>query len=454
MPSDQSQRDNGDERSREHLVPLVLGVTGFMAGAAALLANIDSVTSNLLNKCIELNLCSPGQHFVSARIRLLSPSDPTTSKLLSLGEDVNPADYLSDFAASVNKQLDFEGIEYAPVNGVSNEGEVDGLPLQTALETGFWDATIGIGWRIAFPIFDVLIGEKEPLNITDINVDVLKTKRDTLPYLQMVTPSDLVGGVLLLNESVHDSVEFHLEYSVLPQGWQNRVSDKPKMSANDICKYMLQTGAIQMSNLKFKTNSMTVNDQINVDFSPALKAEIPDFKFREYRNKLAEIKNGGSKIDPKLAPSGYIEWERKNPLSFTSDRADTALAYGKLISEANSEVLTSAFCAFVPIDPPEGLGGAGEPLKKAKMIKLGLQDKPYTIDIDRFIRLDTGKPYFRAGFFFASDTSGIFDLKLQLKSFNTIVYESNLMRLHLFVPRTTVEQMKLPIDGAEIIPQE
>jgi hypothetical protein len=129
----------------------------------------------------------------------------------------------------------------------------------------------------------------------------------------------------------------------------------------------------------------------------------------------------------------------------------TVLVYGKLISEAGGRSFESAFCAFVHLEPPEGLGDGGFEIQKAKMVKLEFRKTPYTLNFDTVVRLDQGRPYFRSAIFFTSDKSGRFDLVLRLKSFSRIAYESDKMRLHLFVPRATANRMELKVEGKEFI---
>jgi hypothetical protein len=138
---------------------ILIGIAGFIAWSAALLANSDAIVENLSKKCIALAICSPSDRFVSARIKTLSPSDPTTAEVLGT-EGADPAELFAEFTSTSVKQRDFAGVEFSPSEGSANE-TLEGYPFQAPEDLGYLaPEERPSGWRIGYPILDFLIGAR------------------------------------------------------------------------------------------------------------------------------------------------------------------------------------------------------------------------------------------------------------------------------------------------------
>ncbi len=418
---------------RRWLKAKVIGMILFVGGLAVFLGNVESIGKLVRGWCVEVGFCSPGNHFINARLQLADPSSPDVDRLFPF-DGFSLDHYVAPFNVEALKNSSDSLVEFRMRGGPNGWGTLDGMPYQIITpQMGYWDPfESAFGWKLGLPIVDLLLAEKgKPVDVTDFEIEVVRSIEDVKPYVQIVTTGRDVFRFLLVNESKYENVNINISFGI-----------------NDViysCGELDRAVEFDRSDLLFELNEISLGDSKLVDLSAQLRLVLDDFDHREYR-----MMEKGIEQSAKLgsAPSGYHAWlsrkldrEALNLASYP----ETAAVYGFLEASADDEEYKTRFCADVPIDPPEGVGGGGIALDKGQIVKLRKTNAPYIETYDISNRLDEDDPHYRTAIMFFAEESGAYEIRLVAKSFGRKIYESDLMRLNIFIPKTTYQEMDLDI---------
>jgi hypothetical protein len=377
----------------------VVAITAVAAGAAALLSNTDQIIENLTTKCIAFSLCSPSDHFVSARVTLVNPNDGTVPSIFGAAF---PSEILSDYSAiSIRRPL-FEGIEYVPSVGGPNETTIDAKPLQAPEHYFFGPEGSFFEWRIGFPILDLLIGANSPINITDTELYISRSELDQTPYVQVVNNDDDFSTITLVNESTFPTVQSNLEFSIADDSWKAQQTNRrgEQKTNRELCKELIASKKLDVSDLRFKTKPVEISDERKIDLREKLRQVVPDLDYRAFQRSYylngdtleKARKHGFSGKEP----AGFKDWEKSHPvLEGNDNRSDKLLVFGRVISSSENNHHETLFCNFLTIGPPVDKGAGPFEPKIEKQVKLEIRPTPYILRFDTVARLEPAKPYFR-----------------------------------------------------------
>lgn len=435
--------DNNDKKGRS-LSPVIIasGIGAIIGGVATFASNVDVISNKGIEQCINFGLCSSGSHYMNFSISTLSPESGEVGNIFQVEGD-EPMYILAPYNLSLEYVENRASHAIDLQNGVTGFGSVASMPYQLADNPAYWaPEEVYSGWKLGFPILDLIAAEKgKPVDITGVKIDVLSSEVDNVAYTQLVAPLLEFGGVLLVNESVHEKIIVDLSFDI--------VSESEKYSSCRDVKFN-EGPAEEIRNREFShsiKNIGVINTEV-VSLESFLKKAVKEFDYYKYRNDLAHVYGGYSFASVKREhgdipepPNGYLKWELDNPYDF--DGALSLLAtrsiYGVIRSSSADGMGTfeSFFCADIPLDPPEGLGGGGILFDDSKRVSLEFSEKPYQIDYNVKYRMDEHEPHFRTALMFTSESSGYFRIRIQIISFDRVLYTSDEIKLRTFVPKTT-----------------
>lgn len=422
------------------LVAGVATLATFVGGAAAFLADADTIASRLGDRCIEWGVCEPGTHFVNGQVRIAPPQSPEISALFGTGDEtIEPL--VQQFTAAEIKGSSFSGMIVELAGGPGGQGERLGRPFQQGRQLGSFDpSTMDIGWKLGFPILDILIAEKgQAVDITTLDIDVLSYQRDETPYVQALTTYYNVGKILLVNESVHQQVKGKIEFTIL--------GENPfQLEESAGCSDPNNWKDPDFKRLEYRLDVPAFSSEHIVDLGTFLAKELADFNLRNYRVLEHAHEDSDGPLPPK--PTGYDEWNRG--YDYEAMR-ESIIVYGRLVSEAvSAPQYESLFCVEVVVDPSD-LGAGEINYQLGHTVELDAKTPPFTQTIDAMVRLDGDAPHYRTALLFHAKESGFYDITMAAKSFDRTVYKTNPMRLHVFVPKTTFAGLKLTITAGESV---
>ena len=404
-----------------------LAVSVFIGGLATFLSNFDSALANIQGKCIELNICSPGDYFVNVSIQSMRPSELQSLNLLpdDLGSSLGSTflDYSGGFAKTDN----FRGLDFSP-DFSSKFPKENGIPIQSGSQY----------WKYGVPILDVFVTQNgKRADITRIEVKVENAKRNLTPYVSLDARHDPRVSIQLDNESANPSVDVFLEFNI--------IGDRPgRCETIDFATENNQGGT--GPKYKYKTEIIKVTRESTVfSLSKFMADAVEEFPMYSYRMKYEWWKrwkvNDDHVLEPPFIsvsgaePKGYKRWNTNHPSKVSEETLAGRIVEGMLTATAGDAVYQSYFCTWVTLDTPLASGGGDGLPSMPKVIKLDFSDIGRTKAYSVPYILDEDKPYFRAPLIFFADESGSFDIRLSLRSFDKIIYVSEPIRLNIFHPQ-------------------
>lgn len=428
-------------KARGRLVFIISAVVALAAGVAGFFGNIDKSMSGIegtvayaQRKCIEAGFCAPGNYYIDAQIRVADPDSAHISKLLRT-EIGFPSQLFATYDAQQFTGPTFEGISLELRDGPNGKGEFNSLPVQRYNYGELWKPEVtALGWNFGFPILDVLVAEKgKNIDITDFRLDVLSGAIDQTPYLQMLSDPTKFGKIILINESVHEKVVANLKFSI--------IYDEENCA---------RFSELKTNKFQFEIGGISISEVHELDLSKELTAAgDDDFAFVHYQYELYSF--GEEEAGP--PPHGFIDWmlglpAEDNELPEEPKSVTELVAYGLATVKAGENSYESYFCTQIPMMPFDAEGGGGIEFAGAEMIDLSVEKSPYSEYYDVSYRIDKNEPHFRSAFIFHSKQSARFEIRLSFLSFGKIVYESEPIRLHLFVPQTTADRYQLDLSDS------